>query len=317
MPVNKVIEKIKSAQSIAVVGHINEDPDSIGSCFAFAHMMHKMGKTATVYMSAEPEKRFAFMGSDYEVYSGVAKKYDLCVVLDCGDLERLGERKAIFEKAESTISIDHHHTNTYFADENYVDGGASATAEILCGLFREMKMQLDTEAAKQLYTALSSDTGGFKFSNVSPHTMREAADLLEFDFNHSEIARLLYDSDTFEEIRFKAAVMESINAYENGKICVVAISDQMIKKSGISKEQIPNVVDIPRRVAGCEIAIALKIKEDEIRANLRSNGNSDVSKVALKFGGGGHIKAAGCCVKTTDLAQAEKLIVEACIEVLA
>lgn len=314
---DKIIEKIKSAQNIAVLGHINEDPDSVGSCFAFAMMMRKIGKNATVYMSAEPERRLGFMGDDYIVYTGEEfPEYDLCAVIDCGDIDRLGERIKIFECAKNTISIDHHHTNTYFAQENYVDGDASAAAELLCRLFRKMELPLDTEIAKQLYTALSSDTGGFKFSNVTPQTMREAADLLEYGFDHAEIARLLFDSDTFEEMRFKAYVMQSVKTYANGKICLISVDDKMIADSGINETQIPNVVDIPRRVSGCEIAVALKKKEDVIRVNLRSNGNADVSAVALKFGGGGHVKAAGCNVKTTDLSVAENEVVKACIEVL-
>lgn len=314
---DKIIKKINEGHKIAVLGHVNEDPDSIGSCFAFAQMMRKIGKEATVYMSAEPEKRLAFMGSDYVVYTGEeTPEYDLCAVLDCGDIDRLGERKAIFDKAKNTISIDHHHTNTYFAQENYVDGDAPAAAEILCRLFKAMGTELDGEIAMQLYAALSSDTGGFKFSNVTPATMREAADLLEYDFDHAEIARLLFDSDTFGEIRFKAEVMQRIKTYADGKICLVSVDDGIIERSQIAEDQIPNVVDIPRRVVGCEIAVALKEKEDEIRVNLRSNGDADVSKVALKFGGGGHVKAAGCGVKNASLEEAEKVIIEACIEVL-
>lgn len=314
---DKVIEKINVAQSIAVLGHINEDPDSIGSCFAFAMMMRKLGKKATVYMSAEPEKRLGFMGDDYVVYTGgELPSYDLCAVIDCGDINRLGERIKIFEDAKNTVSIDHHHTNTYFAQANYVDGEAAAAAELLCRLFRKMELPLDKEIAKQLYTALSSDTGGFKFSNVSPQTMREAADLLEYGFEHAEIARLLFDSDTFEEIRFKAYVMQGIKTYADGKICIVSVDDKMIEESGITASQIPNVVDIPRRVTGCEVAVALRKKDNEIRVNLRSNGNADVSAIALKFGGGGHVKAAGCNVKTTDMDEAEKAVIEACIEVL-
>ncbi len=314
---DRIIEKIKAAHSIAVLGHINEDPDSIGSCFAFAHMMRNMGKEAVVYMSAEPEKRLAFMGSDYVIYNeNINPEHDLCVVLDCGDIDRLGDRKAIFDKASSTVSIDHHHTNTYFAQENYVDGDAPAAAELLCRLFRKMEIKLDTEAAKQLYCALSSDTGGFKFSNVTPTTMREAADLLEYGFDHAELARLLFDSDTFEETRFKAEVMQSIKCYADGKICLVAIDKDMANRCGLEENQVPNVVDIPRRVVSCEIAVALKEADDEIRINLRSNGEADVSKVALKFGGGGHIKAAGGGIKNVSMEEAIQQVLAACIEVL-
>ena len=313
----EVIKKIKASKSVAVLGHVNADPDSIGSCFAFAHMMRLAGKEAVVYMSERIEDRLAFMGNDYVVYEGEnPPHHDLCVCLDCGDLDRLGYRKDIFEAADNTVSIDHHRTNTYFAQANYVDGKAPATAEMLCRLFKKMDVKLDAEAAKQLYTALSSDTGCFKFSSVTPQTMREAADLLEYDFDHAEVSRLLFDSNTFNEVRFKAEVMLSLKSLLGGKLTMVVIDNDMVERSGLKDDQLPNVVDIPRSVQGTEIAVSMKEKNGDIRVNLRSNGYADVSAVALKFGGGGHAKAAGCTIKDVSLEEAEEVIVKACKEIL-
>lgn len=314
---DKIIELINNAKTIAVLGHVNADPDSIGSCFAFKHIMRRMGKIADVYMEEKPEDKLKFMGSDYIVFDGEnVGEYDLCMCIDCGDMGRLGERKAIFDAAKATASIDHHRTNTFFADENFVDASAPAAGEILYKLFKAMDIQLDIESAKQLYIAISADTGGFKFSNVTPATMRCAADLLEFDFDHAEIARLLYDSHSLKVMYLSAEVMQKLRGYADGKI-IVALSDKdMAKRYDIEESQLPNIVEIARSVESCKIAVALKEKKDGVRVNLRSNGNEDISGIALKYGGGGHAKASGCTIKQVSVDEAEKMVVQDCLEVL-
>ena len=313
----EIIEKINNAKSVAVLGHVNADPDAIGSCFAFAHMMRLLGKEAVVYLSEKTEDRLSFMGDNYVVYKGGnPPHHDLCVCIDCGDIERLGSRKEIFEMADNSVSIDHHRTNTYFAQANYVDGNAPASAEMLCKLFSEMNIKLDVEAAKQLYTALCSDTGCFKFSSVTPQTMREAADLLEYGFDHADIAQKLFDSDSQEEIRFKAEAILGLKRYFEGKLTMVIIDENMIERSGLSEDKLPNIVDIPRRIQGTEIAVSLKEQNGDVRVNLRSNGEADVSAIALKFGGGGHVKASGCTIRDMGLDEARELIIDACKEVL-
>lgn len=316
---NEIIEKIKSAKSAAILGHINADADSLGSCFAFARMMRIMGKRADVYTEEPIERYLRFISSDYIVYDPdePTEQYDLCICLDCGDIDRLGKRRIFFDNAAQTINIDHHRTNTEFAQANMVDGDASATGEILCGLFEEFGYEIDKEIARYLYIAISSDTGCFKYSSVSPYTMRCAAKLLEYDFDHAEIARLLFDTHSMEETRFRAEVMRNIRSYDGGRIRIVSISPELCEKTGLDENDIPNVVDIPRCVEGTEIAVALKLKNGEVRINLRSNSDADVSKVALKFGGGGHVKAAGAGIKGVSLEEAEKIVLEACREVLA
>ncbi len=312
-----VIEKIKAAKSAAVFPHINEDPDALGSCFAFCKMMRKMGKEATMYVSGKIESRLAFIGSDYVIYhDGIEHNHDLCVCLDCGDIERLSERKKMFDQIQNSVNIDHHMTNTDFADANYVDGSAAATGQILSELFDKMGEAIDRDIAKDLYTAICSDTGCFKYSNVSPKTMRIAADLLEYDFDHAEVARLLFDSESINAVKLKAEVTEGLREYAGGRIKLVLADEKIGEKYGMSKEDIPNLVEIPRRIAGTEIAVCIKRIDDGVRLNLRSNGEADVSKVAQRFGGGGHVKAAGATLHVDTLDEAEKVVIEECIKAL-
>ncbi|MGN0107125.1 MAG: bifunctional oligoribonuclease/PAP phosphatase NrnA [Hominilimicola sp.] len=312
-----VIDKIKKAKSVAVFPHVNEDPDALGSCFAFAKALRKMGKKATIYVSGRVEARLAFIGADYVMYhKGIAHDHDLCACLDCGDIERITERKALFEEIGNSVNIDHHLTNTRFADANYVDGKASATGEILFAMFGKMGVEIDDEIAKDLYTAICSDTGCFKYSNVTPKTMRTAADLLEYNFDHAELARLLFDCESLAATKLKAEVTEGIKSYADGKISLVSLDETLGEKYGISKEDIPNLVDIPRRIEGTEIAVCIKRVTEGFRINLRSNGKSDVAKVATEFGGGGHVKAAGATLHSDTAAEAEKAVVEACMKAL-
>ncbi|MBQ8301143.1 MAG: bifunctional oligoribonuclease/PAP phosphatase NrnA [Clostridia bacterium] len=312
-----VIDKIMKAKSVAVFPHVNEDPDALGSCFAFAKVMRKMGKKATVYVSGRVESRLAFIGDDYVLYhDGIKHDHDLCACLDCGDIDRITERKSLFDEINNSVNIDHHYTNTNFADANYVDGKAAAAAEIIFEIFKEMNVELDSDIAKDLYTAICSDTGCFKYSNVTPKTMRIAADLLEYDFDHADIARLLFDSESLEAAKLKAEITNGIKPYADGKIEVVVTDENVGEKYGIEKEDIPNLVDIPRRIEGTEIAVCIKHIEDGFRLNLRSNGDADVSKVAMKFGGGGHVKAAGATLHFDTAQEAETAVVEACIEAL-
>lgn len=314
----EVIEKIKAASSVAVFPHINEDPDALGSCFAFLEVLRQMGKEAVCYTNDRVEKHLDFIGGDYEVYD-VNKQYashDLALCLDCGDIDRLGDRKKLFDQIGNSANIDHHYTNTNFADANYVDGDASATAEILFELFGKMGVTMNKIIARYLYIAICSDTGCFKYSNVSPKTMRCAASLLEFEFNHAEIARLLFDTYAFNVMKLKSELMQNVRSYADGKINVVTADSSLYEKYGVEAKEVPNIVDIPRCVAGTEIAVCIKRQNGDIRVSLRSNGNADVSVAAVALGGGGHAKAAGCSVEAETIEEAEKIIVEECLKAI-
>lgn len=310
---DKIIEKINKAQSIAILPHFNEDPDALGSCFAFAEMTRNLGKEAVVYVSGEVENRIGFIGNNYKIYnSEIVPNHDLCVCLDCGDIDRLGERKKLFSQIPLTINIDHHYSNTMFADLNFVDGGSSSTGEILYNLFEKMGISITQEIARLLYIAICSDTGNFRYSNVSPQTMYIAGNLLKYGFDNAEISRKLFECETIEALKLKGEVLQSIESYYDGKLQIVILTDDIRKKYNISDTDVPNLVDIPRKIDGTEVAVCIKEQTNGIRINFRSTKNADVSEVAAKFGGGGHKKAAGCTIIGASVDDIKEKVIQEC-----
>ncbi len=308
-----VIEKLKNARSAAVLTHINEDPDALGSAFALCHVLRGMGKTAVCYVSEKPQERHKFIGGDYVIYDkDKTYEHDLCVCVDCGDMKRLGDRIKLFKSICSTANIDHHRTNTLFADANYVEGETSSTGEILFKIFEKMGAALDDTAARYLYTAICSDTGCFKYSSVTPDTFRIAARLIGYNFDFAEIARLLFDTDDLNVTRFKAALMDSVESYAGGKISLVRMTADMYEKYSVPETEAPNGVEIPRRIEGTQIAVCVKEKHNRIEVSLRSNGRADVSAIAEGFGGGGHRAAAGYKITGKTMDEAARAVIAAC-----
>ena len=308
-----VIEKLINAKSVAVLTHVSEDPDALGSAFAFCAVLRNLGKTAVCYVSAKPQERHAFIGSDYVIYDKEKTyEHDLCLCLDCGDIKRLGDRIKLFKEIGNTANIDHHKTNTMFADANYVEGETSSTGEILFKMFAGMGAEIDDEIARYLYIAICSDTGCFKYSSVTPDTLKIAADLLGYDFDAAELARLLFDTDSLSVTKFKAELMSNIESYAGGKISLVRMTGDMYERYGIPESEAPNGVEVPRRIEGTEIAVCVKEKNGRIEISLRSNGRADVSAIAEAFGGGGHRAAAGCKLTGRTIDEAAKEIIAVC-----
>ncbi len=310
---DSIIKKLQEAQSVIILAHDSEDPDAIGSSCAMKEILKNMGKSARVVLSAPMSAKFSQLFDGCEVYNeGNAYDAQLCVCLDCGDRQRLGARVAVFRNIENSVNIDHHYTNDNFADENYVDGSASATAEILFELFEKMGAPLTQKAAKYLYTAISADTGGFKYSNVSPKTMRIGAELISFDIGHADIARILFDTESMNIIKLKGTIMRNIISYAGGTVNMVTVEDKMFAKYGIDEKDIPDLVDIPRSVEGTQIAVSIKRLDTKIKLSFRSNGIVNVAEIAERFGGGGHAMAAGGTITEGSLKDAERRVAEEC-----
>ncbi len=311
----KVIELIKNANDIVILPHINADGDAIGSCKAMQTILKRMGKDSMIYIEEPTEKRLGFIADGIFLYKGEEIKCGTCIVLDSGDTKRVGKRWVIAENADTVINIDHHITNTLFGDASYVVADASATGEVLYDICLGLGVEIDYDIARYLYTAICSDTGGFAYSNVSPKTFNIAAELIKLNIHHEEVSRLLFDTVDIKSELVKAELVKSLKRYADGKICLVKVSREFASDFGIGVEDVEDVIDVPRRIRGTEIAIALKEKDDRIRISLRSNGEYNVADIALKFDGGGHAKAAGGNIYTS-LDEAEKLIVKACEEIL-
>ena len=252
-----LIEIIKNAQSVAILGHISEDADSVGSSLAMRYALRKLGKTADVIFSARLEQRLSFMNADGIFKEEAREEYDLCLCLDCGDIKRFGDREEIFRKAKHTASVDHHITNTNFAEVNYVIPDAAACGEILYDVICGLGCELDKTLAEYLFIAITSDTGSFKYSNVSPKTMRTAAALLEQGIDNAYLSRMLFDTEPEAVMHFKGALMSRVETYHSGRLAMICVDKTEFEKFGVAEKDMGDIVNIARMTAGCEIASSL------------------------------------------------------------
>lgn len=293
---DKIAETIIASDKIAILPHLAADGDALGSSFALALVLSGMGKRVDVLLEEEVTSIYGFLpGKDLSrVYSEDAIHYDLALALDSGDSERLGSRKEVFENADHTANIDHHNTNTKFAKQNYIDRAASSTGEIIYILLGKMGQQIDKDVAINLYIALSTDTGGFRYSNTSARTHLIVSELISLGVDVAEISRILFDTASYEKVKLTGAAIQSIELVEDGRVAVMALTNETIRNTGAREDESDGIINIARNITGVEVAVMLRqLDSGEIKVNLRSNNYVDVSAVASRYSGGGHKRAAG------------------------
>lgn len=311
--VKKIKDTIEKSNSVAVLCHFNADCDALGSAYALTELLRNLGKKAVCFLEEEPERRLRFLGEDYVVYSEDADYdyCDLCIAVDCGSIDRLGKRDAIFSRAKATMNIDHHKTNTFFADVNLVKGDFSAAAEVLAVMLSDCGYDITDRIAMLLYAAIMSDSGCLKYSAATPDTLRVVAGLMEHDFDHAEVARLLFDSYSMELVKFKGHVMNNVKSIDGGRISFIETNSHMLKEYGVDESDAGDLISIPRQIEGTEIAIEVKERSGCVRISLRSNGDAEVDRIASEFGGGGHLRAAGATMTGMTPEEAREAVIEA------
>ncbi len=309
LDLRKIAEAIQGTNDIALITHISPDPDTLGSVFALKRALEKLNKKVTVYADEAYPEYLSFIYDAYTVYT-FPVQHELCISVDCGDLGRIGERAALLEAARVSANIDHHPTNTRFASLNYVLPTAAATAEIIDSLIMLLGIEIDLEIATRLYTALTGDTGSFRYSNTTPATMHFAAKLLDYGVDNWFVNKTIFEDMSLEILKLRGALASEMRVLADGKVCAVVLTKEMCANFGVASEAVENIVNIPRSVAGCEIAASFKESDGKIKISLRSSSYADVSAIALSFGGGGHKRAAGFVLEG-DIEDAVKRVLEA------
>lgn len=297
----KLANELKQVKSVAIAGHVRPDGDCVGSCLAvYGYIRDNFPDVkADVYLeSVNPI--FASLRGAEEIrtdYSG-SRQYELFLSLDVSDKERLGEALKYFETANRTICMDHHITNRGFADENWVEPNASSTSELVFEAMEEDKISKET--AEAIYTGIIHDTGVFQYSNTSPRTMEIAGKLMGKGIDFSKIIDETFYQKTYVQNQVLGrALMESILLLD-GKIIMGRMRQKDMEFYGVTHKDLEGIVNQLRVTKGVEVAIFLhEVGNQEYKASLRSNGPVDVSKVCEYFGGGGHVKAAGCTMHGT------------------
>lgn len=306
----KIINEIKSANRVAVISHINPDGDAAGSSLALSLALKKLGKEVDVYLHEGVPEVYSFLkDSETVLKKSKLKQYDAAVALDCGDLDRLGDFAAVFDSAKVKINIDHHITNSKFAEFNHVEEHASSTGEIIYRTIKMAGVEMDKDIAECLYIAVATDTGGFRYSNTSSICMQVAADLINYDIDVAEISRKVFDTVSYNKVRLMGMAIESLEMTAGGKIAIMSITSEQKESINAQSEDFDGIVNIGRSIAGVEAsAFFLEKRKGEIKVNLRSNSYVDLSEIVLKFSGGGHKRAAGCTINGASMDEAKNII---------
>ena len=289
---------IAEAQRILFFMHVQPDGDSIGSTLGMIRALRQMGKEA-IMVGVDPiPPMFHFLPGwdEYRVpWQEVKGEWDLSCFLDCGDLERVGEALPAVRLGRTTLNVDHHATNTAFAEYNFLDFSAAAVGELAFHILREIGAPIDAGTALCLYTSLVTDTGGFRYDSTGPGTHRVAAELIELGARPYDVAQAVFETEPLSRLALLSRALQTLQLDDTGRVAWMVVTRRLLAEAGASDHDVEGVVNYARSVAGVEVGILFKETEDgAVRVNLRSRRTVDVGAVAQSFGGGGHARAAGC-----------------------
>lgn len=309
MTLDDILKEIEGAETIVVLAHENPDGDAIGSSLAFCLALQNMGKKAEVLMKEYPAN-FSFLPGIENIKKEASfEKYDMAITLDCPNIKRVNsEYIPYFENAKVTAEFDHHSQNSMFGDYNIINHVSPACAQILVSSFEYLHIEITKDIATCLLTGIITDTGGFKNSGITTETFEFAGWALTKGVNVSKIYREAMLVMTHSKFEAQKLAMERMEFLEDGKVTFTYMTLEDDAQISIQAGDHDGIVEIGRGIEGVETSVFLYQREDgSFKASLRSNDYMDVADVCMMFGGGGHIRAAGCTLEM-PLLEAKKAI---------
>lgn len=277
-----------------ILCHANPDGDTAGCGYGLLRALQKLGKKARVRCADPISERFSFMWAEIDAADGFDE--ETIVSVDVADSRLLGGYEQEY-KGRIVFAVDHHVSHVDFSELLLNEPDASACAETIYRIVRELDVPLDGGIAACLYTGIATDSGCFRYPSVTPETHRIAADLLEYDFGFADLNYILFERKTRERLRLEEMIYREMEFYCAGRCAVIILGKDLLEE--VDSEDINGISAIPRQVQGVEIGVVIKQKENGWKASLRSN-TVDVQKICTAFGGGGHIRAAGCSFAESD-----------------
>ncbi|GKX31745.1 1-pyrroline-5-carboxylate dehydrogenase [Vallitalea longa] len=309
MNLQEIINICGDKKNIIISGHIHPDGDCVGACYALASILHKKGIDVEIALDDVPDTYDYLVGSNY-LLKTIKKDIDIFISLDCGDKERLGSNSKLFDEAAVTVNIDHHISNTQFADYNYVSD-VSSTCEIIYEILdgSDDTDLLDKDICEALYTGLIYDTGAFKHSNTTRRTHQIAGDIISYGIDFTDITNRLFYYKSYKSLQILGTAIKNTERHINDKLILTTLSTEELEEYDCNKKDTESIVQILNEVTESECAIfIMQVSSDEYKISLRSRNNVDVCAIAREFGGGGHIKASGCTISGNLTSIKERLI---------
>lgn len=320
--IDRIAQRLMDSRHVLLATHVDPDGDAIGSLIALGLALDRLGKKTTLYNESSIPAVYRFLPSIDWIVKRVDDMtgIDVAVVLDCGDLDRIGQQKSMLKDVTTVINIDHHVTNTGFGDYAWVDVGACATSELVYRLIRKMGAPMTRALATALYTGILTDTGSFRFSNTNRSAFQICAELMESGVDPSFVAQNVYGKYSLGRLKLLNLALDSIEISDNGKLSMMVLTQAMLKHTNTRQEDLDGLINYARSIEHVKVAALIHDlgpangngSDDGPRnfhVSLRSNGTFDVSMIAAAFGGGGHQNAAGFSIEAT-LAELKSEIVK-------
>lgn len=306
MMLESAAKTLLSKDKILILTHRSPDGDTIGSGYALAMALRKLGKSVKVDCTDPFPEKYSYFTDKLEK---LEFDEEFVVSVDIADTKLLGEKLSDYAD-KIDLCIDHHGSNTKYAKKYYVEASAAAAAQVIAKLIRLMNVEFDKDIANAIYTGITTDTGCFRYTNVTAETHRIAADMIDCGAESGMINRLMFETKSRSRLEIERRVMDSIQFYLDGRCAIAYATIDMMKESGAVDNDMEGVSSLPRQIEGVMAGITLREKNNgKFKVSVRTTDELDASAICANFGGGGHKAAAGCMI-TGTLNEAIEQIIE-------
>ena len=308
-----VVEVLKRSHRVMVCSHVDPDGDSIGSQMAMASLLKELGKKVIILSQDPVPSKYKFLDTAGQIVASLPEGFrpDTVAMLDCSTLDRLGQVRDLISSDMVVVTIDHHPASLKPEDIAYLDPTASSTGELIVDILRDLGMSIGKERAVPLFTAIITDTGGFRFPNTTARCLAVAAELAAEGANPNRIAAQVYGQFTESSLKLLGRALGKIETLEGNRICIVCLAQKDLEACQAHPEETQGIVDHLLSMKGCQLGVFLReVAPQSVKVSLRSRGPIKANGIADTLGGGGHPNAAGYRTGKTLLEARDQVIRE-------
>ncbi len=299
----EIIDRLLQSNHILITAHRSPDGDSIGSQLGLAGFLDKRHIPFMIVNQGEIPDKYHFLPGikmirDISEIEPVEKPFDTAVVIECSNLERIGDVRRLIDDKTVIINIDHHQDNVSFGGINFTDTNAAAAGEMIFDILRQVPAKFDAAMATNLYAAILTDTGRFHYSSTTPYCLQVAAELLSFGADPVEITERIYYNLRPQVVRLTGMAVASMELMLEGRLCVLTIDRAMMKATDAGDGDTEGIVNYSMYSKGVDVGVLFtEVENNRTKVSLRSQNDIDVAVIAAHYGGGGHLNASGCIIE--------------------
>ncbi len=307
---NRFPEIIRSSRKIGVACHTFPDGDALGSVHALILALRQLGKDCYILTKDKVLDSLDFLPLTEETNqsdAGIRPGTDLCIILDCGNFDRVSFDQKTLGRVPMMV-LDHHKSNDKYGDFNHVDPSASATGEIIYDLLGLLSAEITKDIAIALYTAITTDTGSFRYECTTARTLEIAGELMKVGIPHQEIARRVFDEQPLNRIELMGRALSTLETFYNGRVNLMYLREKDFTELELPDKDTGNIVNYGLAPKEAEVSLLLKEHDEKIRVSVRTKRKVDAGAFAEVFMGGGHVRAAGLTLMTPSLREAKELL---------